>query len=65
MYTVNSGIELDTINDLIYHLNNIVSEYGDLPIYIEDNSPGVEDRIPIRCIIIKSSAEGSLTLLVN
>lgn len=40
MYTVNSGIELDTINDLIYHLNNIVSEYGDLPIYIEDNSPG-------------------------
>lgn len=53
MYTVNTGTRITTLYDLVVHAENIIAEYGNLPIYVENYSPSIPNEVPAAYVIIK------------
>lgn len=52
MYTTNSGIEIYKIYDVITICERILADYGNIPVYIQDDTAGIEDDIQAGYITI-------------
>lgn len=56
MYITNSGVAIVSLVGLSVTISGIIDQYGDLPVYIQDDSPGVEDEMVVGGITVKSTS---------
>ena len=67
-YTTTSGIY---IQELIAFLEEVISEYGNIPVYVMDNSPGIEeDKFVSTAVVVPADTAKNFTyrpirLLIN
>lgn len=57
MYATNSGIEIHNIYDLITVCETILSERGNVPVYAQDDTVGVETDIPAGYVTILTETD--------
>jgi len=58
MYTTNSGIEINNIYDVITICETILADYGNIPVYIQDDTQGVETDVTAGYITILTEDNG-------
>ena len=65
IYKTNSGIEIEKIYDVITVCETILADYGNLPVYAQDDTMGVETDIPAGYITIFPADDKPLRIKIR